>query len=216
MKQQIGILALQGSFIEHAHAVESIGAEPVLIRLPEQLDNIEGLIIPGGESTTIGKLLEEYNLLKKIKELALEGMPVYGTCAGMILLAKNIEDGNRAVSDVNSPDTTFSEIHNLGLIDITVRRNAFGRQLESFEEDLDIPVLGEIPFHSVFIRAPLIVRTGEKVKILAVLSDKSVVAAEQGSILVTAFHPELTDDLRVHKYFLNKVLSMKTSLLINK
>ncbi|RKX82889.1 MAG: pyridoxal 5'-phosphate synthase glutaminase subunit PdxT [Spirochaetes bacterium] len=212
MKQQIGILALQGSFIEHAHAVESIGAEPVLIRLPEQLDNIEGLIIPGGESTTIGKLLEEYNLLKKIKELALEGMPIYGTCAGMILLAKNIEDGNRAVSDVNSPDTTFSEIYNLGLIDITVRRNAFGRQLESFEEDLDIPVLGEIPFHSVFIRAPLIVRTGEKVKILAVLSDKSVVAAKQGSILVTAFHPELTEDLRVHRYFLNKLLLTETSL----
>ena len=216
MKQQIGILALQGSFIEHAHAVESIGAEPVLIRLPEQLDNIEGLIIPGGESTTIGKLLEEYNLLKKIKELALEGMPIYGTCAGMILLAKNIEDGNRAVSDVNSPDTTFSEIYNLGLIDITVRRNAFGRQLESFEEDLDIPVLGEIPFHSVFIRAPLIVRTGEKVKILAVLSDKSVVAAKQGSILVTAFHPELTEDLRVHRYFLNKLLLTETSLLVNK
>ncbi|MCD6122697.1 MAG: pyridoxal 5'-phosphate synthase glutaminase subunit PdxT [Spirochaetales bacterium] len=216
MKQQIGILALQGSFIEHAHAVESIGAEPVLIRLPEQLDNIEGLIIPGGESTTIGKLLEEYNLLKKIKGLALEGIPVYGTCAGMILLARNVESGNEAPTGVDSPNVSSFGVYNLGLIDITVRRNAFGRQLESFEEDLDIPVLGEIPFHSVFIRAPLILRTGEKVRILAALKDKRIVAAEQGNILVTAFHPELTDDLRVHKYFLNKVLSIKASLLVNK
>ena len=206
MKRRIGILALQGSFIEHAHAIKSTGAEPVLVRLPEQLENIEGLIIPGGESTTIGKLLEKYNLFKRIKGLALEGLPVYGTCAGMILLAKTIEGGNKADPSANSPNESFSGVHNLGLMDITVRRNAFGRQLESFEEDLDIPVLGEAPFHGVFIRAPLIVRTGKKVRILAALKDKRIVAAEQGSILVTAFHPELTDDLRVHEYFLNKVL----------
>lgn len=194
MKQKIGILALQGSFIEHAHAVTRIGAEPVLVRLPEQLDSIKGLIIPGGESTTIGKLLKEYNLSEKIKRLALNGLPVYGTCAGMILLAKK----------------NFSDVHSLGLIDITVRRNAFGRQLDSFEEDLDIPVLGEAPFHGIFIRAPLIIETGNQVRILASLNDtyqeKRIVAAEQDNILVTAFHPELTDDLRVHKYFLNKIL----------
>ncbi len=215
-RQPIGILALQGSFLEHALAVEKTGAQAVLVRLPKDLEGVKGLIIPGGESTTISKLLDAYNLTDIIRNLALRGFPLYGTCAGMILLSKKIENSNADLSRVNS----------LSLIDITIRRNAFGRQLESFEEELDMPVIGKRPFHAIFIRAPLILQVGSSVRILASLKDnsqhnlqgKQIVAVEQGAILVTAFHPELTDDLRIHRYFLEKVKKyarQKNDLIVN-
>jgi len=187
---QIGVLALQGSFAEHAESLRAAGASPVLVRLPEHLRGISGLIIPGGESTTIGKLLVRSGLLSPLRAAVNEGLPVYGTCAGMILLAR----------DIGGLDQPL-----LGVMDITVKRNAFGRQLESFEEPLCVPSLGPEPFRGVFIRAPLIERTGPDVKVLANLGDGRVVAARQGKLLATAFHPELTSDGRVHRYFLHMI-----------
>jgi 5'-phosphate synthase pdxT subunit len=162
----------------------------VLVRLPAQLAGIEGLIIPGGESTTIGKLLVLSGLQEAIRDMILAGMPVYGTCAGMILLAKDIGGNDQPL---------------LGVMDIRVRRNAFGRQRDSFEEGLSIPVLGEGAFRCIFIRAPLIEDARAGVKVLATLKDGRVIAAEQGRILVTAFHPELTDDPRMHGHFLRMI-----------
>jgi 5'-phosphate synthase pdxT subunit len=182
----IGVLALQGSFAEHVDAVRRLGAEPREIRLPAHLDGIDGLIVPGGESTTIGKLLVLAALLEPLRAAIAAGLPVYGTCAGMILLAR----------DIGGLDQPL-----LGVMDIKVRRNAFGRQLESFEESLRIPHLGEEPFHGIFIRAPLIEETGPGVITLARLPDGRVVAARQGPLLVSAFHPELTEDLRMHRFF---------------
>ena len=187
---RVGVLALQGSFAEHAEALRRNDVEPVLVRLPAHLAGIEGLIIPGGESTTIGKLLVLTGLLDPIRSAVREGMPVYGTCAGMILLAK----------DIGGLDQPL-----LGAMDIRVKRNAFGRQLESFEEGLRVPVLGEELFRGIFIRAPLIEETGSGVTVLARLSDGTPVAAEQGRLLVSAFHPELTDDPRMHRHFLDMV-----------
>lgn len=187
---RIGVLALQGSFAEHAAALGRLGVEPALVRLPKDLDGISGLIIPGGESTTIGKLLVLSGLLEPLRGAMKEGLPVYGTCAGMILLAR----------DIGGLDQPL-----LGAMDITVKRNAFGRQLDSFEEQLAAPFLGEKPFPGVFIRAPLIEKTGPGVSVLVKLPDGRPVAAEQGKLLVSAFHPELTEDLRVHRYFLSKV-----------
>ncbi|MGQ9631027.1 MAG: pyridoxal 5'-phosphate synthase glutaminase subunit PdxT [bacterium] len=186
---KIGVLALQGSFVEHADALRRLGAEPVLVRLPDQLDGLCGLIIPGGESTSIGKLMVRYGLIERIKRMALAGVPIYGTCAGMILLAK----------DIGSLDQPL-----IGAMDIVVRRNAFGRQLDSFEEYLSIPVLGDGPFRGVFIRAPLVEGVGRGVRVLAELEGGAIVAVEEGNLLASAFHPELTDDLRMHEYFLHK------------
>jgi 5'-phosphate synthase pdxT subunit len=188
---RIGVLAVQGAFIEHEKVLAHLGVEPVEVRLPEHLEDLSGLIIPGGESTTIGQVAERWGLLEPVRAFAHSGRPVWGTCAGMILMAKEVADG------VPGQPT-------LGLMDIAVRRNAFGRQVDSFEADLDIPALGAMPFHTVFIRAPLILRVGENVEVLAQLDDGTIVAARQGNLLVTAFHPELTEDDRFHRYFLEE------------
>jgi 5'-phosphate synthase pdxT subunit len=169
-----------------------VGAEPVVVKRAEQLDEVDGLIIPGGESTTIGKLLRRFDLLEPVRDRVRRGYPVYGTCAGMILLADRIED-----SAVDQPS--------IGGMDITVRRNAFGRQRESFETDLPIPAVGPDPVHAVFIRAPLLTEAGDGVEILASLPDGRAVAAQQGNLVVSSFHPELTDDARMHRYFVDVV-----------
>jgi 5'-phosphate synthase pdxT subunit len=183
---KIGVLALQGAFREHRWMLERCGAEAVEVRKPADLDDIAGLVIPGGESTTIGKLLVEWGLMDKIKERAAAGMAVYGTCAGMILLAREI---------------VGSDQPRLGQMDVAVRRNAFGRQRESFEADLKVPEFGAEPVRAVFIRAPYIESAGPSVKVLAAVGDH-IVIARQGQFLATAFHPELTDDDRIHKYFI--------------
>ena len=184
---RIGVLALQGDFAEHAVALKNTGAEAVEVRLPADLDSVDGLIVPGGESTTIITLMREYGVDQKLTALAAQGFPVLGTCAGMIVLAARIVGAQQPC---------------LGLIDLDVRRNAFGRQVDSFETDLAVSVLGQDPLHAIFIRAPVIERTGPKVQVLARLSNGTPVAAQQGSILVSAFHPELIADLRFHRYFI--------------
>jgi 5'-phosphate synthase pdxT subunit len=186
---KIGVLAVQGAFIEHEKALARIGAEPVEVRLPQHLDDLGGLIIPGGESTTIGKVAQRWGLVEPIRTFARSGRPLWGTCAGMILMAKKVLD-----SMPGQPT--------LDLMDIAVRRNAFGRQVDSFEADLKVSALGEEPFPAVFIRAPLVERVEDGVEVLAQLDDGTVVAARQGNLLVTAFHPELTGDDRFHRYFL--------------
>lgn len=186
----IGILALQGDFREHEETLRRIGAPTQQVRLPKHLELVDRLIIPGGESTTIGKLLSMYKLLDPIRERARGGMPLWGTCAGAILMAKRIAEGR--------PEGQPA----LALLDLTARRNAFGRQLDSFEADLAIPQLGEDPLHAVFIRAPILEDPGAAVKILATLDDGRIVAAQQGRMLATSFHPELTSDDRLHRYFL--------------
>lgn len=185
--KRIGVLALQGAFIEHISLLRALGVDAFPVRLPGQLDGIDGLIIPGGESTTIGKLLVAYGFEDKLRGMAHEGLPIYGTCAGMILLAKEIEGMVQPI---------------LGVMDVSVKRNAFGRQVDSFEVDIPVPVLGEAPFHAIFIRAPLIGGIGPGVSCLATLPTGEVVGARQGNLLVTAFHPELTTDTRLHEYFL--------------
>ncbi len=187
---RIGVLAVQGAFAEHIAILRNLKVEALPIRLPTELTGLDGLIIPGGESTSIGKLMRDYNLMSEIKAQGKNGLPIFGTCAGMILLASGASD---------------SEIKPLGLIDITVKRNAFGRQRESFEAELSIPVLGEKPFPAVFIRAPVIEQANDGVEILARLDNGTSVAARQGKILVSAFHPELTSDTRFHRYFLDIV-----------
>ncbi len=164
-----------------------LGAEVTEVRRPEQLDEIDALIIPGGESTTIGKLALQYGITDALRTRAAAGMPVWGTCAGAIFIAREVARHPHPLA---------------GLMDIAVERNAFGRQLDSFEVDLAVPVLGETPFHGVFIRAPRITRTGPGVRVLATLADGTVVAAQEGSLLATAFHPELTGDTRFHRFFL--------------
>jgi len=187
---KIGVLASQGAFAEHITILKRLGVEAVPVRLPEDFKGIDGLIIPGGESTTITKLMLAYKLSDEIRHLAKKGIPIWGTCAGMVLLANEIIDGNK--------------VEPLGLMNIKVKRNAFGRQRESFETELAIPVLGKKVFPGIFIRAPLIeqVKSGE---ILARLQDGTIVAAREGKLLVSAFHPELTDDPRFHQYFLDIV-----------
>ncbi len=186
---RIGVLALQGAFIEHKNVLARLGVPSVEVRLPEHLEGLDGLIIPGGESTTMGLLAQKWGLLEPLRAFARSGRPIWGTCAGMILLAKEIVDG--------VPGQPI-----LGLMDITVRRNAFGRQVDSFEADLEIPVLGNPPFHAVFIRAPVIERVGAGLDVLASLEDGTAVAVRQGQLLATAFHPELTGDVRFHRFFL--------------
>lgn len=187
---RIGVLALQGAFIEHMAVLSRLGAEVVPVRRPDQLQGIEGLVIPGGESTTIGKLMQRYELAEPAGDLIRSGLPVLGTCAGMILLA-------RSATQLNG--------YSLGALDIDVRRNAFGRQVDSFEIDLPIPILGDPPFHAVFIRAPRIESVGADVEVLAQLPDGTPVAAKTGKVIAVAFHPELTPDMRLHEYFLKLV-----------
>ena len=187
---RIGVLASQGAFIEHIAALRQLRVEALPVRLVPELNGLDGLIIPGGESTAISKLMVSSGLTEEIKSLARNGMPVFGTCAGMIMLSTKNSD---------------QDIAPLGVMDIVVKRNAFGRQVDSFETELAIPALGEKPFPAVFIRAPLIERVNGNVEILARLADGTVVAARQGNLLVSAFHPELTDDLRFHRYFLDMV-----------
>lgn len=187
---KIGVLALQGSFHEHQDMLKQLGVDAVQVRLPQQLNDLSGLIIPGGESTTIGKLAVDFGLFEPLQQFGRE-RAIWGTCAGSIFLSK---DAHR-------------EQPLLGLMDIQVERNAFGRQVDSFEIDLDIPVLEKVsernaPFHSIFIRAPLIESVGEDVEVLAKLPTGRIVAAQQGKLLATSFHPELTDDDRFHRYFL--------------
>jgi len=186
---KIGVLALQGDFAEHMALLRRIGAQAQEVRLPAELDGLDGLIIPGGESTTIGKLAVSYGLLEPIRAMAQAGRPVWGTCAGMILLAREALDG--------VPGQPL-----LGLLDIRVVRNGFGRQVDSFESDLEVPALGSPPFRAVFIRAPYVRECGSQVEVLAALEDGRIVAVRQGNLLGTAFHPELTDDERFHRYFL--------------
>ncbi|MBM3134114.1 MAG: pyridoxal 5'-phosphate synthase glutaminase subunit PdxT [Chloroflexi bacterium] len=196
---KIGVLALQGDFAEHLAMLRRLDVAATPVRLPAQLAGLDGLIIPGGESTTIGKLLVAYDLLAPIRQMVAAGQAVWGTCAGMILLAREAVDG--------IPDQPL-----LGVMDIVVRRNAFGRQVDSFEADLPVPALGEAPLHAVFIRAPLIEQVGPGVQVLARLPESGegrIVAVRQGNLLATAFHPELTDDLRFHQYFLGVVAGSK-------
>jgi 5'-phosphate synthase pdxT subunit len=187
---KIGVLALQGAFAEHIAVLCRLKVEALPIRLPQELIGLDGLIIPGGESTSINRLMLNYHLMAEIRNLAKNGLPVFGTCAGMILLAREIPD---------------SDVEPVGVMDIIVRRNAFGRQKDSFETDLLIPVLGEKPFHGVFIRAPIIEQANGKAEILARLDDGTIVAVRQEKLLASAFHPELTNDLRFHQYFLSFV-----------
>ena len=190
---KIGILALQGAFIEHIQMFSKIGVEAIEVRLPDQLNHIGGLVIPGGESTTMMKLMHAYGLVKPIREIASRQVPVWGTCAGMICLAKTA---------VN-PDSSAMET--LALMDITVKRNAFGRQVDSFEAGLQFTGLTGGPFHGVFIRAPFIEKAGSGVQVLSTLPDGEIVAARQGNLLATSFHPELSGDTRIHRYFADTV-----------
>ncbi len=192
---KIGVLALQGAFIEHESKLIELGIQPVQVRLAEHLRAIDALIIPGGESTTIGKLATQYGLIEPLRAFARQ-KPTWGTCAGMIFLAKDIGIDRQPI---------------LGLMDIKVNRNAFGRQIDSFEQDLEIHEIGDAPFHAIFIRAPIISGVMEhaqpEVEVLATLDDGRIVAAQQGHLLATAFHPELTDDQRLHRYFAGMVQS---------
>jgi pyridoxal 5'-phosphate synthase pdxT subunit len=181
---KIGVLALHGAFAEHIAILEEIGVEPVKVRLPQDLDGVGGLIIPGGESTTMRKLTERWGMREPIMALAGSGAPILGTCAGMIVVAKEIAGGEEPVYP---------------LIDVTVRRNAFGRQIDSFETDLPIPLLGDPPVHAIFIRAPIIERVGSEVEVLARLPDGRVVAVRQGNAIAISFHPELAGETRVHR-----------------
>jgi pyridoxal 5'-phosphate synthase pdxT subunit len=187
---RVGVLALQGTFIEHIGHLRQLGVEASSIRLPHELDTMDGLIIPGGESTTMVRLMESFELMQPIKAMARDGLVIWGTCAGMILLAKDVSN---------------YEMETLGLMDTKVRRNAFGSQVDSFEADLEIPLVGEESFHAVFIRAPIIEEVKPSVEILSRLADGTIVAIRQNRLLACAFHPEFTDDLRFHRYFLNMV-----------
>ena len=193
---RIGVLAVQGAFAEHIAVLRKLEAEALPVRLPLELISLDGLIIPGGESTVISRLIRDYDLSDQIKKLAASGLPILGTCAGLIILAKELSD---------------SKMQTLGLMDVVVRRNAFGRQRESFEAELSIPALGEKPFPGVFIRAPIIEQANGNVAVLTRLNDGTIVAARQEKLIATAFHPELTDDLRLHKYFVDIVSNGKPS-----
>jgi 5'-phosphate synthase pdxT subunit len=189
-EKRIGVLALQGAFVEHITSLKKLKVEALAVRSAQDLRSLDGLIIPGGESTTIGRLMVPYGFIEALRELSHNGLPIFGTCAGMILLAKTV---------------LGLGLETIGTMDIKVRRNAFGRQVDSFEASLSVPVLGEAPFPAVFIRAPIIVEAEPEVQILARLPDGTPVAARQRNLLVSAFHPELTSDLRFHAYFLDVV-----------
>jgi pyridoxal 5'-phosphate synthase pdxT subunit len=188
----VGVLALQGDFREHIAVLKSLGADAVGVRRPSELAEVSGLIIPGGESSVMDKLSRLFGLAAPLRAAIASGLPVWGTCAGLIMLADTMLDG-------------IEGQESLGGLHIAVRRNAFGSQLDSFETDLDIPVVGEPAVHAVFIRAPIVETTAPDVTTLASLSDGRIVAVEQGNLLGTSFHPEMTGDTRFHEYFLKKV-----------
>lgn len=190
-KMKIGVLALQGDFLEHIQMLQRLGVEAVEVRLPRHLEGLDGLIIPGGESTTIGKLMVDFDLLEPIRNFG-RSHAIWGTCAGAILLSKDVHRSQPL----------------LGLMDITIQRNAFGRQVASFEAELEVPELNRFgesprPYHAIFIRAPIIESVHGEARVLATLPDGRIVAAQQGHLLATSFHPELTADTRFHEYFLS-------------
>lgn len=185
--EKVGVLAIQGDFAEHCKIFRDLGVQAPEIRLPDHLADVDALVIPGGESTTITKLMDIYGLVDPIKEFVQSGRPLWGTCAGMIVSSRHV------VGDVLVP---------MDLIDLDVRRNAFGSQIDSFEAELPVPAIGDPPFHAVFIRAPWIERMGPGVELISSLKDGTPVAARQANVLVTSFHPELTEDTRIHNMFL--------------
>ena len=185
---KVGVLAIQGDFAEHIAALKRLGTDTTEVRLPRDLEGVEALIIPGGESTTFSRLMDIYDLKEPINQMACAGIPIWGTCAGMIMMASGLTE------ETPTP---------LGLMDIQVERNAFGRQIDSFEADLEILPLGHETFRAVFIRAPVITRVGEDVDVLARLPDGRPVAVQESNLLATSFHPELTQDFRLHRYFLS-------------
>ena len=190
---QIGVLALQGDVAEHLRALAAVGARPVLVRRPDELDSVDGLVIPGGESTTMWKLAVVFDLMEPLRKRVSAGLPVFGSCAGMIMLADRLLDGADGQQTV-------------GGIDMTVRRNAFGRQVDSFENDIELAGLPGPPFRAVFIRAPWVEQTGGQVEILGTEPVTGrIVAVRQGPLLATSFHPELTGDARVHRLFVDVV-----------
>ncbi len=192
LRPRVGVLALQGDVREHLLVLADLGAEAVPVRRPAELDSVAGLVIPGGESTVMDKLSRLFGLADPLRERIAAGMPVYGTCAGLIMLADRIDDA-------------MAGQRTLGGLDVRVRRNAFGNQNDSFEVDLDIPQLGAPPVHAVFIRAPAVEEAGPEVTVLAALDDGRAVAVEQGPLLGIAFHPEMTGDRRFHERFLDRV-----------
>lgn len=187
---EVGVLAVQGDFAEHIAALKKLGVKGREVRLPHHLEELNGLIVPGGESTTLSRLMTLYDLRKPVERMAQQGKAVWGTCAGMIMMAREITEEDPVP---------------LGIMDIGVLRNAFGRQVDSFEQDLDVSCFGEIPFHGIFIRAPAIMRVGQGVRVLAALPSGQPVAVQEGSLLATAFHPELTNDPRFHRHFLGLI-----------
>jgi len=189
-RARVGVLAVQGAVDEHLRAIRAVGAEAVEVRLPRDLAGLDALILPGGESTTMRKLIDAYGLREPILALARAGAPMLGTCAGMILLSERIAEGDPPV---------------LPLLDVEVRRNAYGRQLDSFEAEVSIPVIGDAPLHGVFIRAPVVSQVGPRAEVLAVDADGQPIAIRQGKVLATAFHPELTDDRRLHRLLVEMV-----------
>ncbi len=189
-RPRVGVLAVQGAVREHAAAIRDVGADPIEVRLPRDLVDLDALILPGGESTTMRRLIDAYGLREPIMSLARAGTPMLGTCAGMILLADRLRDGEEPV---------------FALLDLEVRRNGYGRQLDSFEADLDIPILGKEPVHGIFIRAPLVGDVGPRAEVLARDPSGAPVAVRQGRVLATAFHPELTPDRRLHRLLLTMV-----------
>ncbi|MGX5680359.1 pyridoxal 5'-phosphate synthase glutaminase subunit PdxT [Schumannella luteola] len=188
----VGVLALQGDVREHLAVLSDLGADARPVRRPEELDAVRGLVIPGGESSVMDKLSRLFGMQEPLRAAIAEGLPVYGTCAGLIMLSNTVRDA------IEGQQT-------LGGLDVVVRRNAFGAQVDSFETELPIPVLGDPPVHAVFIRAPVVESVGASVEVLAALDDDRIVAVEQGALLGTSFHPEITGDTRFHEYFLKKV-----------
>ncbi|WP_243063085.1 pyridoxal 5'-phosphate synthase glutaminase subunit PdxT [Humibacter sp. RRB41] len=189
---KVGVLALQGDVREHVRVLSGLGADVVPVRRPSELDEVQGLVIPGGESSVMDKLARSFGLFESLRQRIRSGMPVYGTCAGLIMLADRVEDA--------SPGQ-----QTLGGLDVTVRRNAFGSQLESFETELSVPSVADEPMHAVFIRAPIVESVGDAATTLASLGDGRVVAVEQGNLIGTSFHPEMTGNTVFHEYFLRRV-----------
>lgn len=187
---KIGVLALQGDFVEHIALLSKLSVASREVRLPQHLEGLEALIIPGGESTTLSRLMSIYQLREPVKEMARQGKAIWGTCAGMIMMAREITE----------EDPVPLELMNIG-----VHRNAFGRQIDSFEQTLKVSEFDSSPFHAIFIRAPVIIRVGEGVKVVAALTDGRPVAVQEGKLLATSFHPELSGDTRFHRYFLDLI-----------
>ena len=185
---KIGVLAVQGDFAEHIASLRKLGIEPREVRLPHQMEDIQGLIIPGGESTTLSRLMSLYDLREPVEQLCRDGKSLWGTCAGMIMMAREITEEDPVP---------------MGLMDIGVQRNSYGRQIDSFEQDLEVTAFDGGPFHAIFIRAPGLIRVGDGVEVLASLPGGQPVAVRQGNMMASSFHPELTDDTRFHRYFLD-------------